>query len=145
MYNLRPTSVCLHFLLSLLDGIEKQGCGQEVCAATRRYLQSQQLAVETLQVLPSDCGSTTPNSFHRSGTFLCSDECRLPAAIQQACVIQTGDDAQQCVETGHMLRRTARTSPTKHRQTYIQDMRKAAKSFTARTRDTILLRDYIPM
>jgi hypothetical protein len=135
----------LYFVLSPLDSVEKQGCCQKICATARRRLQLQQLPVETLQVLPSDCGATATGSFHCTGTFLCNDECRFPSAVQQACVIQTRDDAQQCVETGHMLRRTARTSPTKHRQTYIQDMRKAAKSFTARTRDTILLRDYIPM
>src|SRR5271154_1643289 len=105
----------------------------------------QKLSIETLQVLPSDCGSTASRSCNLDGAFLCCSECRLPAAVQQTRVVQTGHDAQQRVEPSHVLRCAACALRTKHGQPYVNNMGKAAASFTARSQNTMLLRYQVTM
>jgi hypothetical protein len=60
-------------------------------------LQVQQLAIKEGQLLSSDLRSPASGTFHRQCIFLRGNKGICSTAIQQASVVQTGDDAQQRV------------------------------------------------
>src|ERR1700691_3542107 len=100
---LRPTFVSFNLGLFPFDGIEKYSCSEKICAAAWRHLQVQQLAIKERQSLLSDLRSCASSLLHRQCVFLCGNKSICSSPVQQACVVQTGDDAQQRVEAGHVL------------------------------------------
>src|ERR1700727_3133059 len=96
---LRPTFVSFNLGLFQFDGIEKYGCSEKICTAAWRHLQVQQLVIEERQLLLSDLRSYASSLLHRQCIFLRGNKGSCSSPVQQACVVQTGDDAQQRVET----------------------------------------------
>jgi hypothetical protein len=101
--------------------------------------------VEALQFLPSERSPTAASTLDSSSAGLRDDERFFSSAVEQTCIVQPGHDAEQSVEASYGLGRTAGAPRMKYWQADVNDVGKAAESFTARSRDTIPLRDQVTM
>jgi hypothetical protein len=99
--------------------------------------------VEALQSLLSKRSPTATSALDGSSAGLRRDERFFSSAVEQTRIVQAGHDAKQSVEASHCLGRTSGAPRMKYWQANLNDMGEAAESFTARTRDTILVRDQI--
>ena len=123
------------------DGVEEQGGGEKVRAASGREAERAKSKIEVAESPASGGRFAASRADHGSGSVLHGTKRRPSSSIEYAGVRESGHDPEQRIQTGGHFGHSGEAFRSKDGQADLDDMRESSNGFVSSSGYSVFLRN----